>query len=578
MPQQIIGVDLGTYTIKAVILTTKPKLQWVAYDEEPVLAPIVGAAAATAATAAAPAAEAADAEAQGDQEETQSAEAPQAPEPEGDATSAAAEEQSLEQALEPWIAALERLMARMELNFAEDLVTFVPANRAMTIQLRELPFGERKDLMKILPGLLMDRLPLPMDKVIYEFRPLSRSATQHEALVAFARRDQLRTTLDELALGQVDPRQLTLPEWSLEMAAMAAIAQPQEKTFAVLDLGHEHTRVIVMERGKPVMARTIKFGGKQVEQAIAQRFKIPVEEAHKIKHHSGAIFEPGQTEDASLAAMSEAITRAFMPIVRDMRRTFQALYASDRTQLEAIYLCGGTSQLRQLPRFLSQEFGVEVSMLPLERLELDPSLPEGTRRSLVMAYSLALMLSDDAKNSTLNLRLGPFAYKGRSSYVRAQAIKYGVIAGVLLGLLLSALWMQQRDLNARRDAMRASVGKQTKLVLGTSVYDKKTLDRIIDAEAGATTSIAPKMSAYKLTYEIISRVSEGTKLELQRLEVDVGRNLIQVYGTTTTPQAVDKLVSDLEQLRCLDEIRKDKLKVKNENEATFELQIKSGCS
>lgn len=572
MPQQIIGVDLGTYTIKAVVLTTKPKLQWVAYDEEPVLAHADG--------VAATASPSADEEGAASAESATPAQEPAAPAPAGDAAAAEAggEDQELAQALEPWIAALERLMARMELNFAEDLVTFVPANRAMTIQLRELPFGERKDLIKILPGLLMDRLPLPMDKVIYEFRPLSRNATQHEALVAFARRDQLRTTLDELQLGQVDPRQLTLPEWSLEMAAMAAIAQPQEKTFALLDLGHEHTRVIVMERGKPVMARTIKFGGKQVELAIAQRFKIPVEEAHKIKHHSGAIFEAGQTEDASLAAMSEAITRAFMPIVRDMRRTFQALYASDRTQLEAIYLCGGTSQLRQLPRFLSQEFGVEVEMLPLDQLELDEALPEGTRRSLIMAYSLALMLSDDAKNSTLNLRLGPFAYKGRSSYVRAQAIKYGVIAGVLLGLLLSALWMQQRDLNARRDAMRASVGKQTKLVLGTSVYDKKTLDRIIDAEAGATTSIAPKMSAYQLTYEIISRVSDGTKLELQRLEVDVGRNLIQVYGTTTTPQAVDKLVSDLEQLRCLDEIRKDKLKVKNENEATFELQIKSGCS
>jgi hypothetical protein len=42
---------------------------------------------------------------------------------------------------------------------------------------------------------------------------------------------------------------------------------------------------------------------------------------------------------------------------------------------------------------------------------------------------------------------------------------------------------------------------------------------------------------------------------------------------------VDKLVTDLENIKCLKDIKKDKLQVKSEEEASFELQINSGgCS
>lgn len=577
MAHQIIGVDLGAYSVKAIVLATKPKLQWLTYDEERVV--LDPRASADAANAAAPGeAQAADEPQEGQAQDQAAADDASQQHEEEPAPAVEHEEDELKRQLEPWAAALERLMARMGHHFAENLVTFMPDQKALTVQIGELPFNERKDLLKILPNMLADRLPLPLDKIVYEFRILGDEQRKYEALVGFAKRDDLRKTIDELEAAKVDPKVLTLPEWGLELVATSAVEQAQEKTFALIDLGHEHTRVLVMQRGKPLMARTIKFGGRQLDLSLSQRFKISEEEAQKVKHHSGAILKPSETQDPSLMAMSEAISRAFMPMIRDLRRTFQALYAKDRVELETIYVCGGTSQLRHLTRFFGEEFGVPVEPLPLTRLELGAELDQPTRSSLVMAYAMAMALAEEFKGRSLNLRTGAFAYRGRSSYVRGQLIKYAVLAGVLFACLLSALWMQQRDLNARRDAMRASVGKETKRVLGTSVYDKKTLEKFLDAEGDAKTSIAPKMSAYQLTYEIVSRIEDGTKLELQRFDIDASRNLIQIYGTTSTPQAVDKLVSDLEQLRCLKEIRKDKLKVKNENEASFELQITSGCS
>ena len=592
MAQQIIGVDLGAYSIKAVVLTVKPRLQAVRWDEEPIVEP------------SSPAPEPSPAQPQADSRESAWEDTPQADEAPTQERGALASDDSAsdqeppldaqdpqsasqaqddqeaqdgQEAMAPWLAALSRLIARMDLGQAESLVVFMPGNRAMTIMLKELPFAERQQLIKIMPGLLQDRLPLPLDKAVHDFRPLPKTPGPHEALVAFAKREELRQSIEELARAQVNPTQIAVAEWALELAARQALPA-QTQTYALLDLGHEHTRVLVMQRGQPVLARTIHLGGAQLEQAIASRFAIPIEQARQIKHLRGELLKPDQALDPSLAAMSEAIARALLPLVRDLRRTFQSLYARERVELEAIYLCGGTSQLKQLDRFLGEQLGVPTSALPLEALELDRGLAQGQRASLVMAYSLALALSPAGKGVALNLRQGAFAYRGRSSFLRAQGVKFAAIAVVLLALLISALVMQQRDLSARKEAMRDSVAKETKRVLGTSVYDKKTLDRLLDADAQDQASIAPKMSAYRLMYEIVSRVGEDTKLDLQRLEVNAGNNLIQIYGTTTNAQMVDKLVSDLERLECLKEIRKDKLKVVSEDKASFELQITSGCS
>ena len=91
--------------------------------------------------------------------------------------------------------------------------------------------------------------------------------------------------------------------------------------------------------------------------------------------------------------------------------------------------------------------------------------------------------------------------------------------------------------------------------------------------------LTPRSSAYSVLYDLVSRVSETHKLRLNRIEVDMTRNLVQVYGETSSPQTVDLLVTELEQLECLRSIKKDKLQVKSDTETNFELQINaSGCT
>lgn len=561
--QQVIGIDIGTYSVKATILDASQKLEIVVVDEERVLS--------LAATTPPPV-------------PTQEAEAT-----EGADTEQEPQEPAPQDAVETtddgplWVSALGRLVARLDLSKAESIVITMPDDMAMTVHLTELPFADQNKLKDILPIELDSKLPLDIEDITYDFRIISQPTDEeHEAVVAFARNRDLALVLELFERADCDPRLILVPEWALEFAMLAMINAPEDETYALLDMGHKHTRVLVMQGKRPIMARSVQRGGLHITQTLAQLFQIDEEQAERIKIQRGAIYKAGETQDPGLDAMSKGITRALAHSVRDLRRTFQSLYAKQRVRLDRIYLGGGSSHITNLTRHLQDEFSVPVDMLPVDGMNISGNLNllPAQQRQHILSYGLAMALGHEGnKDKRNNLRQGEFVYRGRSSYVRKKVFQYGFAAAILLVLLGAALIMQQRELDAQRKAMRAAVGKETKNLFGSSVYSKSTIKKALESEQQESKSLAPKMSAYKLMYEIVSRIDKNMTLTLTRIEVDANRNLIQIYGSTNNAQSVDKLVTDLQTgLKCIKDIRKDRLKVQSETKATFELQITSACS
>lgn len=560
--QQVIGIDIGTYSVKATILDASQKLEIVVVDEERVLSPV---------------------ETSPPPVPAQESEADEGTPAEQDAQEHAQESTEPTDDGPLWLSALGRLVARLELSKAESIVITMPDDMAMTVHLTELPFADRNKLKDILPIELDSKLPLDIEDITYDFRILSQPTDEeHEAVAAFARNRDLANVLELFKRADCDPRLILVPEWALEFAMLAMLNTNDEETYALLDMGHQHTRVLVMQGKRPIMARSIQRGGLHITQTLAQLFQIDEDQAERIKIQRGAIYKAGETQDPGLDAMSKGITRALAHSVRDLRRTFQSLYAKQRIRLDRIYLGGGSSHITNLTRHLQDEFSVPVEMLPVDGMNIssDLNLLPAQQRQHILGYGLAMALGFEGNKEKRNdLRQGEFIYRGRSSYVRKKVIQYGFAAAILLVLLGAALIMQQRELDAQRKAMRAAVGKETKKLFGSSVYSKSTIKKALESEQQESKSLAPKMSAYKLMYEIVSRIDKNMTLTLTRIEVDANRNLIQIYGSTNNAQSVDKLVTDLQTgLKCIKDIRKDRLKVQSETKATFELQITSACS
>jgi Tfp pilus assembly PilM family ATPase len=653
MANHIIGLDIGTYSIKLVRIERGRDPRVLSFDEEPLPRFEARTSEATSPGEASPS-EASPAEAgtgpvpsdfddaptqvrRRDELEDEGGDWPdsgggtagpppmpdggsqmQAPdgEPLGPGDEDAEPEDDVQEALEGWEIALDRLIERGAFDDDGLVVTFLPAGQAMSIH-QQVPFKERAKIENILPHMLDDRLPVDPSQVVYDFQLIDSTVDEGaEAVIGFARKEQVGEFLDELKAHHVDPAVLGIPELLLTYA-LERCAPSDGGTYAVVDIGHRYTRVLVIHKGEPAVARSVQFGGHNLTEAIAKRFDSTYEQAENYKEHQGVVVGPDDAPTDETRALSDCIEGAFSPFVRDLRRTFQALFARSRIQIDQIFVCGGTSQLENLPDYLGREFGVPVMPLPIERVPglseagvnqvgldgpgldgpgLDGSGVSGSGLSgsglsgssknrppnarLAMAASCALQQLDGRDEERLiDLRKGEFSYRGKSSYLRSKMIQFGAAAAILILLVVGMLFTQKIQMEAQRDSMRAALEQQTTTLFGEPLFSNDDIKKRLTGEATSEKGYIPKMSAYQLYYELASRVPEDLEVTLSRFEIDVDRNVAQVYGQTSSPQDVERLMEDLRKLDCLKDVRQEgELKIKADSEVDFHLHISSECS
>lgn len=476
-----------------------------------------------------------------------------------------------------WVDALENLLSRHEFDKNTEFVTFLPEGRAISIH-QDVPFYAPEKVREILPNLLEDRLPLEPEEMIYDFRIVtSESAEDHRAVVGLARREDIGSFLSRLQEGGVDPAVLGIPELLLRYVGEAAL--PPGETAALVDIGHQFTRVVVLREGAVVMARSLQVGGGNATRKIAEKFGASIEQAETHKIENGTVKPSAQTGSRRERATSEAIRLAMRPLVRDLRRNFQSLYADSRIELDAVYLCGGSSRIDYIDEYFADQFGLRVEAFPVESAIPHRRLEGSGGPESALALACALQLVRDPSGSRLlDLRKGEFEYRGRSTYLRKQMYKFGVVAAILLVLFIGSLYARKFELESKRAAMQQAIAEQSKEVFGKSVSDPEVVKNIARGETTTNRAFVPRMSAYQIYYELMSRVSDDIELALDRIDVDTDRNIVQMSGATTDPQTVDTLVSDLEGLNCIKDINKKPIRVRSEDETRFELEISSGCS
>lgn len=561
MAKRLVGLDIGSYSVKAIVLD--PRDYSVLEFEEEL---IVGADANDTNTFD---------EEEFERAQTQVREAPQAPDEATEGEDGNEVDETVEQAasseheldsLPEWASAVLRLIDRLEAK--DDLFAVqMPGNQAIALQI-EVPFSDQAKVRSILPSLLMDRLPFDVDEVTLDFR-LQGGEAEPEALVAFTRSTQLARLLDDFESLELNPTRVCVAELMLATAGFDAM-DLHEGSTAVLDVGHHYTRFVVFEGRDILMARSIKSGGHAITQRIAEELNVSYERAQNLKHDYAAIVADTEPVNEEMRTMSHAIAASLKPLVRDLRRSLQGLYARQKVEVTRIYLTGGTARIKNIVPFLQNELGVAI-----ERLN---AAPLTSKSSSPLALALANTFRDGSRRHVLDLRQGPFVYRGSSSYLRRQFMLLGAAAAVIFLMTGVALFLQKQAYDAQRDAVRATLEKQTQEVLGEKLTSTSEIRRRLAGEDGAVKSFVPRMSAYELMFQVTSKIAPEQDLTLRRFEVDVDRRLVQLMGDTTDPQAVDKLVGDLEQIECLRSIKKDKLNVGRDGRADFELQISSDCS
>jgi type IV pilus assembly protein PilM len=163
----------------------------------------------------------------------------------------------------------------------------------------------------------------------------------------------------------------------------------EESPIMIVDIGAITSDLIIVEKGIPVLSRSVDAGGATITQMVASGLKVDIKRAEQFKRDIG--FQTNTKQ-----GIPKVIENSIEPIINEIKYCFDLFLSREEKnkRIEKIVLTGGSSFLPNLPEFLSELLNIKVVIGdPWSRIvypmELKPVLDELAPRMSV-AVGLAM--------------------------------------------------------------------------------------------------------------------------------------------------------------------------------------------
>ena len=441
--------------------------------------------------------------------------------------------------------------------WAPDQVVVALPGPSLATHVFTLPFTDAKRIAATLPFEVEGELPFELSQVVFDHQVTRRRANATNLVVGLVRREELAELLRTLSARGLDPRVVTHPAiayQNLFLAAPERFDVAPDAAIAVLDIGHRRTSVAV---GRPaeglVFARTFPGGGRDLSRALATEFQVPLPEAEAWKEREGSLAAGGGPEHERARA---ALLRALAPIVREARATLKAASGGSTSRWPG---CSSPAGRPVSPVWPSTSAPSSVNPPTCSSSRRWPRRwcrPQVQPRA-AEAYALALRgTMSSGRAPRFNLRQGEFAFRGHVDYLRERLVRVAAFAGVL-ALLLCVFNVTRGILLGRREAaVDSRLCAVTQRVLGTC---EKNYDRALNLLRGQQSPAAavPSVSTTRLLAEVAQRVPPDVTVTFGQMVFDLDR--IQLRGETDSTRSIDKLAAALKSYRCFREVKEGKV-------------------
>lgn len=483
---------------------------------------------------------------------------------------------------------------------------------AAAIKTLNFPFNDREKIAEALPFALESEIALDIDDVVHPYAFVDRGDDKQrkdaEVMCAYARKDAVQDVLDQLAIVGIDPRHVELDALALghlwdgvfathegdttsEPAELrtaggtvieTADGAPAPAT-AIVDIGHRRTSVCILREGRIVSAHTLLLGGADATRALARDIGLSLDEAERGKRKEAFIEVLGaDAQFPEQRQISDVLKKAHTPLVRRLRQIVQATISTSRLRVVKVILTGGGSRIVNLDRYLAEELNIRVTRArplaqllrqgaPAGNITVDATDVAGVEYAEALGYALS-GLAGPRLATRVDFRVGPFAWKGDFDFLRERLPALGAWAAALLLVVGVGSIAQMVMLSRENDALLARQLALCEQITGEKTDSTSRCTALIRERINGTAGFqVPEVSAVDVFMEVSRRLPYADELKRKVTELDITSERVRLKGTTTTYEAIDTMVARLQGGRCFQLVEKGK--ARNINADTVEMNI-----
>jgi type IV pilus assembly protein PilM len=203
-------------------------------------------------------------------------------------------------------------------------------------------------------------IPYPIDEINLDFEVLGHSpknSAMLDVLIVASRAENVSGRVDAVTKAGLEPKVVDVESYAVERAAQQLArelpASGQDKIIAIIDIGANYTHLFVLHGMKIIFSREEKFGVMQLLEAIAEHYKMSIEQAKEAKNTGNL---PPDYETEVLEPFKEMI-------LLQIKRTLQFFYStSQHGFVDHILLAGGMARQPDLANLIQEQLGVTTTV------------------------------------------------------------------------------------------------------------------------------------------------------------------------------------------------------------------------
>jgi len=277
---------------------------------------------------------------------------------------------------------------------AEYISVSLPEERAYLFETEIKRNTPLKEIRSLLEFRLEENVPIPSKDVYFDYMLLPGDTEKQNIKVAVAA--YARETIEHYYGACVDSG-LRPVSFEVEAQAMARATVPTDVKGAVMlvDFGKTRTGIGIVYKGTLLYTSTIDLGGDILSKSLRKVLGTDVAESAltKLKNTQGLIrsIEKSEVHDTLIGTISvikdELASRMQYWHIRNGN--------SDDRRISSVYLCGGSSNLKGLPAYLTESLGINTIRANVweNAFSLDAHIPPiDLRHSFGYATAIGLAL------------------------------------------------------------------------------------------------------------------------------------------------------------------------------------------
>ena len=424
---------------------------------------------------------------------------------------------------------------------------------------------------------------------------VAEPTTGMRILACAMRRDWGRRLLKLMSEQDAEPRGMVaapasysqIAERVSEFAALKHV-KPQGKgkakqhrpPVAIIDVGHEHTAVCVVQDGRAVFTRTLARGGRQVTDAIATAWHKDPRAAEDAKHTDGFIAS-GSNPPPSEAWMRvhEVVVKEMAPMARDLRQTLNGCRAKTGARVTRAVLIGGGSRLRGIDSYLTEQLRMPVELLDAADGEqiLGTKIASTGVRADTAALAAGVAFEGGTGRPSFDLRQGELAYKADLSLFRQKATQIAAAVLVVVAFAAVNAYAALYKLRKQESALTERLAVESTAVNGSPLTPDEVTQKCGVAGAVMASSPMPKMTAYDILLDINSRMPDSKKVTVNVSDVEIKQGKISVKGSAASNEEIDLIEEKIKEQPCLKDLTRGPTTAGPDDTRNFSFTIKSTC-